>query len=76
MSGPPSQPSDGANRYRKWDKTDRPTLETMKQVSDDFAVAFGEQLELLVQHDFVTGAEFLPQRVEGKTWARGGRRFR
>ena len=39
--------------YRKWDKTDRSTLETMKQSSDEFAIAFGEQLELLVQHDFV-----------------------
>ena len=25
----------------------------MKQVSDEFAIAFGEQPELLVQHDFV-----------------------
>lgn len=43
----------GTVENRKWDKTDRSTLETMKQGSDEFVVAFGEQLELLIQHYFV-----------------------
>ena len=34
-------------------QSNRLTLETMKQGSDKFAVAFGGQLELPVQHDFV-----------------------
>ncbi|CAF4159905.1 unnamed protein product [Rotaria magnacalcarata] len=39
--------------YRKWTSTDRSTLETIIENTEDFVTTFGGQVERLLRHDFI-----------------------
>ena len=43
--------------YRKWTNTDRSTLETITETSEEFVQTLCEQLELLVKHEFVASSQ-------------------